>query len=128
MPRASLARRSRTALRAPPRQRPPPSASAPQVLADKLQHEKGQLQHALQEENELGFIAGIAEMPKHECDIPEAVLRIPSVNFQARATLNAEPICQLIHNLAFNVQARCDFGHFWSHSDQSLVFYVLISA
>ena len=79
---------------------------------EKLHHEKGQLQHALREESELGFIAGIAEMPKHECGIPEAVLRIPSVNFQARANLNGEPICQLIQNLAFNVlQTRCDF---WS--------------
>ena len=46
----------------------------------------------------------IAEMPKHECDIPEALLRVPSVNFQARASINSEPICQLIQNLAFNVQ------------------------
>ena len=75
------------------------------VLADKLHSEKEQLQRALQEENELGFIAGIAEMPKRESDIPESMLRIPSVNFQARATMNSEPICQLIQNLAFNVQS-----------------------
>jgi hypothetical protein len=75
------------------------------ALADTLHGEKEQLKRALQEENELGFIAGIAEMPKHESDIPESMLRIPSVNFQARATLNSEPICQLIQNLAFNVQS-----------------------
>jgi hypothetical protein len=75
------------------------------ALADKLDGEREQLKRALQEENELGFIAGIAEMPKHESDIPESMLRIPSVNFQARATLNSEPICQLIQNLSFHVQS-----------------------
>ena len=81
------------------------------ALADKLQLEKEQLQRTLQEESELGFIAGIAEMPKHESDIPESMLRIPSVNFQARATLNSEPICQLIQNLAFNVQSGAASSH-----------------
>ena len=74
------------------------------ALSGRLLAEKEQLQRALTEENELGFISGIAEMPKHECDIPEALLRVPSVNFQARASINSEPICQLIQNLAFNVQ------------------------
>lgn len=75
-----------------------------QTVIGDLQHEADQLAHALEQETELGFVSGIANMPKHELEIDAALLKVPSVNFQARATLNSEPICQMIGELEFNVQ------------------------
>eukprot|EP01048_Picozoa_sp_COSAG05_P011694 COSAG05_NODE_1120_length_5815_cov_444.390483_3_plen_354_part_00 len=75
-----------------------------QGVMDALQNEAAQLQSALRQDNELGFISGIANMPKHELEIDTALLKVPALNFTARATLNSEPIAQMIQELSFNVQ------------------------
>jgi DNA repair exonuclease SbcCD ATPase subunit len=75
-----------------------------QRVVDELQAEAQQLESALRQESELGFISGIANMPKHELEIDAALLKVPTVNFEARASLNSEPIREMIEALQFNVQ------------------------